>query len=264
MPFDLIGFGEATPGANGNLAGFLLDQLYPAVGDYIKIQKKATKLLGVGCYGQSTLGRVKLEQTSLPLDYTFQKAALNAAVSPTLAWTDLRGRPLPLVAGENLSCSVINASDEAQNVFVMVGDGRITRSMLDSVSPTHRITGYADTNCVAYTWVNCPITWNQSLPLGRYAVVGMHAGYFKTSTAYPGAARLVFHEPHSAAWRPGVLAAPVDAAHLEDQVADEFEPELWPLMSNINFPNDNMPTVEFNVGEVATDEDVELLLQKIG
>jgi len=264
MPFDLIGFGEATPGANGNLAGFLLDSLYPAVGDNIKIQSKATKLLGVGCFGEATLGRTKLEQVSLPLDYVFQKGNLNSEMSPRYAWTDMRARPLPLTPHDNLSCSVINAADEAHSVYVMIGDGKITQSMLDAVNPTHRITAYGDTNCVAYTWVNIPLTWNQSLPPGRYAVVGMHAGFYKSGAAKGGAARLVFKEPHSAAWRPGVLANSVGAAHLEDQTSDLFPPEHWPLMANINFPHDNMPNVEFNVGEAATDEDIELLLQKIG
>lgn len=264
MPFDLIGFGEATPGANGNLAAFKLDDMYPSVTDYIKIQKKATKLLGISCYAESTLARTKLEQVGMPLDYAFEKGGLNSGVSPSLAYTDLRGRPLPLIAGENLSCSVINASDEAHNIYIMIGDGKITRAMLDSINPTHRITAYGDTAGVAYTWVNIPLTWNQSLPVGRYAVVGMNAGYYKSGGAKPAAARLVFHEPHSAAWRPGVIANKVAAAHIGDQVGDWFEPNLWPLMANINFPNDNMPTVEFNCGEAASDEDIELLLQKIG
>jgi len=240
-----------------------LDALYPASGDNIKIQAKAPYILGVGIFGESTLGRTKLEQPSLPLDYAFEKANLNSEMSPRYAWTDLRGRPLPLVAGENLSCSVVNATDEAHSVYVMVGNDRITRAMLDAVQPTHRVTAYGDTNCVAYTWVNIPLTWNQTLPKGRYAVVGMHATFYKSGAAKGGAARLVFHEPHSAAWRPGVLANSVGAAHLEDQTSDLFEPELWPLMPLINFPHDNLPSVEFNVGEAATDEGIELLLQKI-
>ena len=263
MPFDLIGFGEATPGANGNLAAFLLDQLYPSVSDYIKIQEKADLLLGIGCYAESTLGKTKLEQTSMPLDYEFTKGALNAAITPSLAWSDLRGRPLPLVVGEDLSCSVINASDEAHNIYLMIGNDRITQAMLEAVNPTHRITGYADTAGVAYTWVNSPITWNQKLPVGRYAVVGMHFAYYKSGSAKPAAARLIFHEPHSAAWRPGVIGHVAGAAHLEDQAAQLFPPEAWPLMDVINFPNDNMPTIETNSGEAQSDQDIELLLQKI-
>ena len=264
MPFDLIGFGEATPGANGNLAAFLLDQLYPDVGDYIKVQPKAAKLLGIGCYAESTLGRTKLEQISMPLDYAFTKGALNAAITPGLAWTDLRGRPLPLTPNDKLSCSVINASDEAHNIYLMVGNGKITQSMLDAVSPTHKITGYSDTAGVAYTWVASPVTWNQDLPPGRYAVVGMHAAYYKSGSAKPAAARLVFHETHSIGWRPGVIAHVAGAAHLEDQAAQLFPPEKWPLMANMNFDNEHMPTVEWNSGEAQTDQDINLLLQKIG
>lgn len=266
MPFDLIGFGEATPGANGKLAALLLDSAYKTTGDDIFVKTQAPWLLGIGCFGTSTLGRTKIQQPSLPIDYEFLKGALCTSNDPIMGWTDMRARPLPLIPTEKINCEVVNATDEEGETFLMVGSGNITQSMLDSVRPTHRIVGYADTTLTSLTWSTLSITWNQSLPAGRYAVVGMKYGHFKTAAAAePSAARLVFKEPHSAGWRPGVLGHEMAADHEEMQFStSDFAPEHWPLMANINFPHDNMPGVEAVSYEALTDEEIELFLQKIG
>jgi len=264
MPFDIVGFGEATPGANGKLAALLLDTLYKTSGDDIYIKPQATKLLGVFCAGESTLGKTKLMQPTLPIDYEFTKGTLLSSDDPMKGFTNLRGRPLPLIPAEKLNCEVVNATDEDGITFLMVGNAKITQAMLDNVDPTHRITGYADTTATAFTWSALTITWNQDLPAGRYAVVGMRYVYFKTSPAMPSAARLVFKEAHSAGWRPGVLGSEGAAAHLELQETP-WDPMCdWPVMQNMNFPHDNLPGVEVASAEAHTDQDIELLLQKIG
>lgn len=264
MPFDLIGFGEATPGANGKLAALLLDTLYRTSGDDIYVKPAAPLLLGIYCAGESTLGKTKLMQPSLPIDYEFTKGTLLASDDPMKGFTNLRGRPLPLVADEKLNCEVVNATDEDGITFLMMGNSKITQSVLDAVNPTHRITGYADTTVTAFTWSALTMTWNQDLPRGRYAVVGMRYAYFKSGVAMPSAARLMFKEPHSAGWRPGVIGSEAGAAHLELQET-AWDPLCdWPLMQNINFPHDNLPGVEVANAEAGTDQDIELLLQKIG
>lgn len=263
MPFDIIGYGEAAPGANGKLAALLLDTLYKTSGDDIYVKAQAPWLLGVGCFGESTLGRTKLQQPSLPIDYEILKGALLSSDHPSLGWTDLRARPLPLVPTEKLNCEVVNATDEDGITFLMVGSGKITQAMLDAVNPTHSIVGYDDTTATAFSWSALSVTWNQSLPAGRYAVVGMKYGYFKTGPAMPSAARLLFKEAHSAGWRPGVLGYEMAADHEELQESDLFPPVAWPLMANINFPHDNMPGVEVASAEAHTDQEIELLLQKI-
>lgn len=263
MPFDLVGFGEAAPGANGTLAVLLKDDLYTTSGDDLKIKATANLLLGIWCYGEATLGKTKLSQTSLPQDYAFMKGTVLASPDPNLAVTDHRGRPLPLVADENVNCSVVNAGDEDDITFLMLGNAPITRAMIDAVAPTHRITGYADDTLTAFTWTNLTMTWNQKLPKGRYAVVGMRYAYFKSSVAMPGGARLVFKEPHAAGYRPGVVGSENVHAHLETTLTTLNEFTMWPKMANMDFDSDNMPGVQAVGAEAHTDEDVELLLQRI-
>lgn len=263
MPFDLIGFGEAAPGINGKLAALLSDTLYRTSSDDIYVKPAAPYLLGVGCYGESTLGRTKLQQPSLPIDYEILKGALLSGDNPMLGFTDMRGRPLPLIPGEKLNVEVVNETDEDGITFLLVGNGKITRAALDQVNPTHRIVGYADTTATAFTWSALTVTWNQSLPAGRYAVVGMKYGYFKTTPAMVSAARLVFKEEHSAGWRPGVIGAEMTADHEKIQGLPAYTLADWPLMQNMNFPHDNLPGVEVASAEAHTDQEIELLLQKI-
>lgn len=264
MPFDLVGFGEATPGANGKLAVGLLDTLYRVSGDDLHVKPQAPWLLGVACYGESTLGRTKIIQPTLPIDIEILKGALLSDGDPQYGLTDMRGRPLPLIPSEKLNVEVVNATDEDGITFLMLGSAQITQAMLDAVSPTHRVIGYADTTATAFTWSPLTVTWNQTLPKGRYAVVGMKYGYFKTTPAMPSAARLMFKEAHSAGWRPGVVGSEMQADHEEMQSIGRDVFADWPLMPNINFDTDNLPGVEVLSAEAHTDEEIELLLQKIG
>ena len=265
MPFDLVGFGEASPGANGKLAALLLDTLYKTNLDDLFIKEQAPWLLGVGCFGEATLGLTKLQQPSMPIDYEILKGALLSSDDPMLGFTDMRGRPLPLVPKEKLNVEVVNAGDEDGITFLMLGSAKITKAMLDAVNPTHRIIGYADTTLTAFTWGALTMTWNQDLPAGRYAVVGMKYGYFLASpaSAMPSAARLVFKEPHSAGWRPGVIGCEMAADHEELQGSPEHDIHDWPLMTNMNFASDNLPGVEAVSAEGTNNQEIELLLQKI-
>jgi len=264
MPFDIIGFGEATPGANGKLAALLTDTLYRTSGDDLFIKKQAPWLLGAACYGEAVLGRTKLQQPSLPIDYEILKGAMLSDGDPQYGLTDMRGRPLPLIPGEKLNVEVVNAADEDGITFLYVGSGKITQAMLDAVNPTHRIVAYADTTATVFSWSALSLTWNQTLPKGRYAVVGMKYGYFKTTPTMPSAARLIFKEPHSAGWRPGVVGSEMQADHEELQAIGRDVWADWPLMANMNFDTDNLPGVEVASAEIHTDQEIELLLQKVG
>lgn len=220
--------------------------------------------MGLGAFGESTLGRTILKQPSLPLDYEFLKGALLAAQSPSLAWNHLFGRPLPLIGGEKLNIEVENATDEDGICFLALGSGKITQAMLDAVNPTHIITGYADTTATAFTWSALTMTWQQDLPEGFYEVVGMVYSYWLTTApTMPSAARLTFKTREGAHWRPGVLGNYIDKDHEELQTGDYFPARHWPLMG-LRFPHDQMPGIEVCSAEAHTDENIELLLQKVG
>lgn len=266
MPFDVIVFGEATPGTGTpNIAAAAGDQLYKVSGDDITIQPKATWLLGTLCFAASTGGRHRLKQPSEALYYEFIKCCLQADNDPSEGFTNLLGRPLPLFPNEKLNVSIGNATDEQDFVAAFVGNGRITQAMLDSINPTHCIVGSSDTDLVANTWTTLTMTWNQDLPKGMYAVVGMKAGFYKSSGPGLGVARLILSEPQAAAWRPGVPAAVIEADSIEFQsIPDDVPFWKWPLMGEIVFPHDKLPSIEAVSGIAMTDSVYELLLQKVG
>jgi len=267
LPFDLVAFGEATPGAAdpAAIAVALGDTLYSVSGDDLRIKKQAPWLLGYGAFAEAQGARSVLSQPTPPLNYEFLKCALLAAQSPSLCWNHMFGRPLPLVPEEKLNVGIEMIADEDAIAFLLLGSGKITQAMLDAVNPTHRITGEADTTVTAFKWTDCPVTWDQSLPRGRYAPVGMIFSYWKTAApAMPAAARLVFHEEKASGWRPGVVGCYLDKDHEELQTMDYFPAIDWPLMSNIDFSHDNVPSIEVCAAEAHTDQNFELLLQKVG
>lgn len=264
MPFDVIAFGEATPGTGTpGIAAVSGDTLYRTSGDDIYIQQKAPFVLGAMAFAASTGGKTRLKQPSLPLYYEFIKCCLQADNDPMQGFTDLLNRPLVLVPGEKLNAYVVNATDEQNMVILFVGDGKITQAMVDAAAITHLISGIADTSLTANTWSALTMTWDQDLPEGKYQVVGMKAAAYKASGPGLGAARLVFSEPEAAAWRPGVPLVIMEGDKVEIQSIARFPLAQWPNMPNIVFRHDKLPTVEMVSGIAMTDERIELALAKV-
>jgi len=114
--------------------------------------------LGVWAAVEAQGARVVLSQPSLPLDYNFLKSALLACQSAQLGYTHLWGRPLPLVPDEKLNLAVETIADEDVIAYLLLGSAPITRTMLDSVRPTHVITGEADTTAVAFQWTTLTVS----------------------------------------------------------------------------------------------------------
>jgi len=263
MPFDLIGYGEASPGANGTLAALLDDTFYDVSGDDITIREVAPWLLGAQIVAEATGGGASLSQPSMPLDYDFDQCALLSSGDPNWGFKNLRSRPLPLVTGEKLNATIDNAADEDAMVALFVGNGKITQASLDAVNPTHIIDGLADTTLTAFTWKKCPVTWSQTLPKGIYVPVGMRFSYFKSSVAMPAIARLIFNTAPASGWRPGVIGHEAQADHEVDSTSAEHPFDVWPAMNELKFSNKNIPSVECCSMEATTDENIELLLQKV-
>ena len=263
MGFDIVGFAEAAPGANGKIAA-PTDSIYHTSGDDLFIKPEKPYLLGVFSALQSTGAAVKIDQPSLKNPYYFIKSFQHGLYQLSDGWHHLFGRPLPLVPGEKLNVEAVNATDEDALVGLILGSSRISQAMLDSVNPTHRITGYSDTTVVANAWSTCPITWDEDLPAGRYAVVGMRVGCWLTGaiTEEASIARLIM--PEASNERPGVPALYMGADHEEYQIAG-VEPWVdWPFMPEVSFTNLHMPNIEVLSQQAWTDEEVELMLQRIG
>ena len=116
------------------------------------------------------------------------------------------GRNIRLVPSEGLQMHVMEsvAGDDRQAVgLAWLGDGVYGNPYLRAEMTTVRFT--AAVACTAYNWVNGAITFEEDLPAGAYAVMGMHV-----ISASGIGARLVFNNQGP---RPGCVA--FDA--IEDQ-----------------------------------------------
>ena len=119
----------------------------------------------------------------------------DAEPSDPIALLDLSQHPRRLTTDEILQC-VIDTNPAAaadQWAILVMGDG--VQSQAQGEIITVRATG--TTTVVARAWDSVALTFDDALPVGRYAVVGLR---FISATAI--AARLVFKP---GAWRPGCI-----------------------------------------------------------
>jgi len=264
LPFDIIGFLEATPGTGlVNLAGALGENLYRvANGDDIINKVENKFLLGAFAAAVSTGQDYRLRQPTLPIDHQFHKIMLEADPDPIQGYEHFFGRPLPLIGGEKVNALITNATDESALVAFIIGNAPITKGMLDAVRPTHIIRGYGDTTLTAKTWTTVTVTWDQDLPKGEYAIVGLKAGHYIAAAPLATLARVLI--PGNNSWRPGVPSALMEADHEEFQSITAMPFSKFPLMRQVTFPHTNMPNMEYLSNAAITDETVEMLLQKVG
>lgn len=267
MPFDLIGFSEGTPGTGTvGITPGAEDTLFRTSGDdlILKSNQKLYSLLGIIYAAESTGGRALVRQPGLGyagLDYEFLKCALTSDVDPIQGYEDHFGAPLPLIGDQKLNVLSVNATDEDTLIGILVGTAPISQAMLDQVRPTHKLTGYADTTLTANQWTPCTVTWQQDLPVGQYAIVGMRAGVFLAANAWTTLMRLLI--PGGTDWRPGVPAVIMEADHEEYQSITAEPWARWPVMKDIVIDENHMPNIECLSPSAITDENIQLLLQKL-
>lgn len=271
MPFDMIAFSEATPGTGlVNVAPASGEDLYrvSVADNWIRMKKQASRqILGVFCATCSTGEDWRLRQPShnnlFALDQQFQKIQLMTDNDPTYGHTHLFGRPIPCRPNEQLQALIRNATDEAALIGVMVGTAKITTPMLEAVGPSFSILGEGDTTVTARTWTNCAITWDQQVPEGVYAIIGCKIGVFRSGQNYAALGRIAI--PANLDWRPGIPCALMEAAHSEMQSISHMPWNDWPLMSGraAKFDEDHMPNIQICAEAALTDQNVELLIQKV-
>ncbi|MBA7570811.1 hypothetical protein ES708_12564 [subsurface metagenome] len=119
---------------------------------------------------------------------------------PAGSWYGDRGRfwktaPRTLDVAEALNAFCINAAGTAEYVFVWLMDGleALPAGEMFTIEGTVTVTG------IVGHWVNGALTFSQTLPAGRYAVIGMRAQGPENV-----ASRLVFPDTSP---RPGVMGS---------------------------------------------------------
>lgn len=266
MPFDIIGFAEAAPGTGTpNIAAALNELYYSFSGDNIKVKKQAPFLLGAFASAESTGGRIRIKQPSKPLYIELIKSCLPTDNDPVQGWNDLLNRPIALKEEEDINVAIQNATDEDALIGLILGNGKITQASLDAApSPDYILTGYADTTLTAVTWTSLTMTWDQTLPSGKYQILGMKAAVYKASAPGLALTRLVLSEAQAAPWHPGCIAAVMEGDKVEIQSLGWLPLEQWPDMKEIVFSDLKMPTIEMLSPYADTDERIELALKKVG
>lgn len=266
MPFDVVAWYQTE--AKAALAGLtaIEDDIYRTSGDDIYVKPRAPFLSGLVQLSDNTqtFKYGELRQPSLKVPYRSYLSGSYLGSDIESGFLNLMANPLPLYPGEKLTSYVQNATNTYNLVFAWLASGRATRSVLESVSPTHLITGEADQALTAGEWTAVAITWDQDLPRGRYAVVGMAVGTYKSSDYGRGVARLKLLDT---TWRPGVMTQLTwgdKVAMWGGKGVCSFDTgKRWPLMNEISFAHDQMPDIEICAGAADTDHVVNLLLQKI-
>lgn len=265
MPYDLVAFYESQQATALSGVAACADDIYRVSGDDLYIQDVAPFLAGLLQVGITVPKYCEVRQPSLLTPYRFYKSTLgeNTSLNSYDGFTDMLRRPLPLKGGEKMNVYLQNAANEASLVVAVLASGALTQQGLDAVKPTHSITGYIDQAATAGAWTSGAITWDQSLPSGRYAIVGMSAASYKAANPMVGALRLKLLDT---TWRPGCLTTRMTA---DKTNATGINPpgafEQLPLMPDISFKHDQMPTTAEIISPAAmTDYVLNLTLQKIG
>jgi len=265
MPFDVVGFYESQQATALSGVAAVADTAYRTSGDDLYVQAKAPFLAAILQLGVSTPKYCEIRQPSLKTPYRTYRSGLIGTIEDVISgFHNLFSSPLPLYPEEKLNVYLQNASNEVSLVALWLSSGMARIADMEAVNPTHLITGYADATLTAGVWNDVTPTWDQDLPKGKYAVVGMEVGTYKASGPAYGVARLNLL-PDSI-WRPGVLLSALtgDKTIMASPDIDQFSvAKRWPLMPDVSFRHDNMPKLQMLVGDANTDHVVNLLIQKI-
>ena len=247
MPFTLVAWYQALTGAQTLVAiDAVSDPHLRAVGKDVWVPA-ALPMMG-GCHVLGVvLTAVRVESPTLrvltPIDIIPFDIATEPE-SPPKAFLQFHS-PVTVGGTEALNIKVTTTGDSAPVGLAWLCDGPLT----PVTGEIFTVKCTSATTLTAYKWTNGALTFAQSLPSGRYQVVGMRA---KSATLI--AARLVLS---GYAWRPGCIGC--DAYNDEERV--EFRHGRTGAWGE--FDHDVPPTVDFLSADADTSEEVWLDLIKI-
>lgn len=248
--FHLTAFTESQDSATlVNVAG-LADPMMRVQGDDIIVPRGLNQLVAVYALGIS-LTRAMLVSPSLRGRWNYEISPIDRGAdepaSPQLL-VELFGSPLILAEDEALNAQAAEdgAAGTRATILVWLADGPF--APVEGEISTLRVTNA--TTLVANAWTNGALTFDQSLPAGRYAIVGARfqsAGLQAFRFVFPGGT-----------WRPGGMG--VDAA--SDILAPTQRRGGWGVWGE--FEHNTPPTVDFLSNSADTSQVGELDLIKVG
>lgn len=247
MPFTLVAFLETQAALTslGNIAG-LADPHVRVSGDDIYVPRELPNLGGALFIGDN-ITQAQLSSPSLRrlanIDVEPYDDLAEPGSPPNLY--DIFSSPRPLDPTEQLNAKVINSASEYSTCLVWFVSG----PMAPVTGPIFTVRCTNSTALTAYAWTNKPLTFSQTLPMGRYQVVGMRA---RSDGLL--AARLVMT---GYSWRPGCIGH--DA--VVDQDNDVFRGGRLGVWGE--FEHDTPPTVDFLSVSADSSQEVYLDLIKV-
>ena len=255
MPFSLHGYTESQDSAVLVNVAALADQLIRVEGDNIIVPDLFRFLAGAYSLGPNNT-RSQLVAPSLRELANIELKPLDVGAEPASPppFIDWRANPIPLDPSEFLTAQAAEDAVGASRVTILVwlADGPIVPfgGLAADVLARLRTVRYTNTTTlVANALTNGALTADQTIPAGRYAVVGMRA-----ESAGLQAARLVFP---GGGPRPGCIGA--------DAVSDHFLSVFRVGAFGVwgEFEHDQPPTVDFLSNSADTSQVVDLDLIQV-
>jgi len=167
----LCGWSESQDSATLVPTAALADPSMTVSGDNIQVPDYAPNLLGCVAIG-ANVTRAQIQAPSLRRIINLEVDPLNVnaePLSPPLAAMPLPS-PLPLDVGEQLQAYMSEDATGASQVTILAW---LVDKAIEPVSADiYSVRVTAATTLVAYTWTNAALTFDQVLPVGRYAIVG--------------------------------------------------------------------------------------------
>ena len=247
MPIHLAAFYESQDPAGAFVdQAALLDQRLNILGDNIRVPALNNIIAIAGGAENTVAPRQRLYSPSIEELARYEVAELNVGSAAAIVagdpqrMVDLRRSPLQLVTDENLRAEILSnpAAAQAQWTLVWFADGPV--APVENVREhTVRLTGA--TTVTAGAWSTVPLTLDDELPNGVYAIIGAR---FQSATCVAGRINFLGGD---LAWRPGALGSVL----VDDQQHPMFRHGGLGVWGT--FPTTQLPQAEFlcNAGDTA-------------
>lgn len=207
MPFTLVAYSESNDSATLTEIDPIDDQHMSMQNDDLWVPEHAS-FIHAYWFGGVSLTQARLQAPSMAKEGVYidsEENDVNTGGEPSSPpnFHDLFDNPIALKSGEGLRTLMAEdgAGGTVARALVWLGDGKPV-SIVKGREFTIRWTG--TTTLVANAWTLGTITLAQTLPEGKYAIVGMYA-----QAAGLVAARLVTPN-ESGIWRAGILGSDAD------------------------------------------------------
>lgn len=236
MTFTLVAYHKAAISATLLALQPIADPHVTVAGDDITVPELDQIVASLGFGGAPTQMQIQSPSMREIFLEDLPSMILTEVTTPSLGHLlDRRDSPIPLVRSEKLNVFSIHTTDGW--CLIWLADGPIT-PVTGEIRTIRATTGHTAN---ADVWENVALALTQTLPAGRYEIVGMHA--FGTNLL---AARLLFV---GGGWRPGVPAG----ADINSKSDDRFRSGMFGSFGEFEF--DQPPTIDLlGTGVTAAEE----------